>query len=1270
MRIEHDGITEVDLTAEVRPPAAAPAPSGTPTPPGKGAGAPTPAAPGLQSLLATAQGLSDALLAAARAGDARAVSDLLDASFVPPAKFSTAAAARMLDDLVRGRELAAFTTLHDELKKTLYGQDWRIGDELLASLVKDGRTDFLDVLLARRLVLDRLARLANSADPKTGEWITRRVAEVTRQRADLEALGNAAAAGDLPAIQRLLDAGADVNGVGKDDDTPLIRAVSKDRLEAAQFLLDHGAQVDKPRFPGWDYTPLCLVRSVPMAELLKKNGANLHARLWRRDASILVYVAVSSKPEVVEWFFQQGFDPKMTGDFNENLLFTLKDGRTARLLLDAGADPNRVNDFGRTPLMTAQSGEVAQALIEHGAKLTGFKKPLLPQMIVFASGGAVEAALKAGVEHDPAMLQQALIEAAHGDHDDTVRALLKYGANPNEPGLFAKDMPLLPLYACCIWGGVKAARALLAAGADPNGGERPGMMLKTALHNGYKELAGVLRQAGARGVSDLAFAIVTHDQATINALLATAPAYMENAAFWADAVPDAARVGDLATVRAALAKGASLQLDQSARFADAYCAAAGEGQDEALAILLATRKPGDDSNELRPALWEAVWNCHPDANQRSADHFEKCVEMLLAAGAPVNGDDGPRHERNLVSAAVFSRYPGGSPAVMEMLVRAGADPNPVVGSEKEPNTRLIDAVREACAKGYCSTPLAETLVKLNGLAAKAGGQPPPGATPSTPTPADHGAQPEKTGATTPETHPGIDSTGRVSMADGTPLGNEPITVRIYSLRGHGDSFVHPERAEAGSFPLRLPEDTTTATVAVEQKGCAAVFFGPLDGGHLGELNDLQVRLTRGYTASVQIVDEAGQPIAGARLRNYYRGPPAIDLPETVTDPAGTAVIEHVGEAPLNLRVLADGFQADEVAGLHLDPAKPYRWTLRPTPPLHGSVAASATGQPIAGAVIKLAGVRGPHDETYYDPRQAPVLTAADAQGRFTLGSLRPDSRYSLFVEAPGYGGACLRGIELAPGELKVALGPELLIRGRIIHAPPSVIHLGKVHLEYGQTFHIGDNDSGVSSENLDLTPVNGEADFTVGPFYKGFGGPTDAKNVSLENWEPIGIHVDLWGLAKFSVDELPVSDFVFDLADNTLVRDADAPVLPHRIAVKPEIKKAFQGNDEIQIREVTGTAANFQVGGTYRVTGICRQQSLGNARLSVGNTAEPGFDAIIPVAGSSLSKALPKGSTVFDCTFKLLRPGILHVTIYDLDDPDKRDNAAAGIYLGDVVFQH
>ena len=148
-----------------------------------------------------------------------------------------------------------------------------------------------------------------------------------------------------------------------------------------------------------------------------------------------------------------------------------------------------------------------------------------------------------------------------------------------------------------------------------------------------------------------------------------------------------------------------------------------------------------------------------------------------------------------------------------------------------------------------------------------------------------------------------------------------------------------------------------------------------------------------------------------------------------------------------------------------------------------------------------------------------------------------------------------------------------------------------------------------------------------------------------------------------------IPSLLIALAVSNIQAAPGSPTLQHTLTVTPEIKRAFHASDTIEIRSVTGTARKFQTGGTYRVTGICRQQTLKNAILCLGNTAESGSDAIVANAGSSLSRPLPNGTTEFDITFTLLRPGLLHVTIYDLDNHDKNDNAYAGVYLGDVVFR-
>src|SRR5258707_10024856 len=83
----------------------------------------------------------------------------------------------------------------------------------------------------------------------------------------------------------------------------------------------------------------------------------------------------------------------------------------------------------------------------------------------------------------------------------------------------------------------------------------------------------------------------------------------------------------------------------------------------------------------------------------------------------------------------------------------------------------------------------------------------------------------------------------------------------------------------------------------------------------------------------------------------------------------------------------------------------------------------------------------------------------------------------------------------------------------------------------------------------------------------------------------------------------------------------------HTLTVTPEIKRAFRSGDKIKIRSVTGTAPKFQIGGTYRGVGNCRQKNLNKTTLYLGNTAEAGPDPLAASACPSLFKPPPKRTT-------------------------------------------
>jgi len=64
-----------------------------------------------------------------------------------------------------------------------------------------------------------------------------------------------------------------------------------------------------------------------------------------------------------------------------------------------------------------------------------------------------------------------------------------------------------------------------------------------------------------------------------------------------------------------------------------------------------------------------------------------------------------------VRSAVFTRNPGGNARVVEMLVAAGADPDPLLEGGK----RLSDFIQVTCDRNGCSTPLAKTIAAVEKL---------------------------------------------------------------------------------------------------------------------------------------------------------------------------------------------------------------------------------------------------------------------------------------------------------------------------------------------------------------------------------------------------------------------------------------------------------------------------------------------------------------------------------------------------------------------------
>lgn len=91
-------------------------------------------------------------------------------------------------------------------------------------------------------------------------------------------------AGSLGVAAQLIAAGADIDGASPSGTTPLMKASSRGEVALAELYLGAGAQVNAADSTG--NTALHVARSVPMVELLAKNGADVRALNTRGESAM------------------------------------------------------------------------------------------------------------------------------------------------------------------------------------------------------------------------------------------------------------------------------------------------------------------------------------------------------------------------------------------------------------------------------------------------------------------------------------------------------------------------------------------------------------------------------------------------------------------------------------------------------------------------------------------------------------------------------------------------------------------------------------------------------------------------------------------------------------------------------------------------------------------------------------------------------------------------------------------------------------------------
>lgn len=317
----------------------------------------------------------------------------------------------------------------------------------------------------------------------------------------LAPLNEAASQGHLAVAQFLLDHGADVEVKNPYEWTPLHFAANNGHKAIVELVLSHKARVNATERGG--KTPLHLAaekgyRSV--IEVLLERGAEVNAR-DNNGASPLHYAVGDGFRSVSELLLAKGANPNVSAKnvsaAGRNMSGTALhvaadrgDQGLVELLLANKAEPNATNPTGVTPLDLA--------IVSRDVSLAGY---------LLAHGADVNQKNQNGNQQGWTALHYAVVQ----NQKEMVELLVQNKADPNaamETGSFGGTSPLnppettgyTPLLMACAEGYSNIVASLLEAKADPN--------VETA--RGDNPILTTMRHVSAPGRADILALLLEH----------------------------------------------------------------------------------------------------------------------------------------------------------------------------------------------------------------------------------------------------------------------------------------------------------------------------------------------------------------------------------------------------------------------------------------------------------------------------------------------------------------------------------------------------------------------------------------------------------------------------------------------------------------------------------------------------------------------------------------------------------------------------------------
>ena len=146
---------------------------------------------------------------------------------------------------------------------------------------------------------------------------------------------------DIEIIEKLIEAGSEVNFEDQFGETPLVSSANYRDLELMELLLDSGADPNMKNYQG--YTALTAATSfdtsIEVVEMLLEAGVDVNATANNGETALMQAALFSDDPEIIKKLLEYGADPTIEDDEGRDALvylgdnFRLKDDETLESIL-------------------------------------------------------------------------------------------------------------------------------------------------------------------------------------------------------------------------------------------------------------------------------------------------------------------------------------------------------------------------------------------------------------------------------------------------------------------------------------------------------------------------------------------------------------------------------------------------------------------------------------------------------------------------------------------------------------------------------------------------------------------------------------------------------------------------------------------------------------------------------------------------------------------------------------------------------------------------